>query len=225
MKGKSAYEFLTWPEPPTARPYIVMNMISTIDGKITTGGRDEPVKDLGSENDYATMRFIEKNVDAVMIGAGSLRATPKIWYRSGLLKYVVSASGNVPTDNRFFTDEPNLSWVVLPSSSAISDSKVQCLVSPGNELDWHSVLSQIRTTHGVKTLLLEGGSILNSALFHAGVVDEIFLTIAPKIRLGESTPTIADGVPFNKDQIQNYSILSHNLIENELFLRYKRLGA
>jgi len=222
MKGISAYQELEWPNSPDARPYIVLNMVSTIDGKILTGERDEPVMDLGGANDHATMRFIESHVDGVMIGAGSLRATPKIWYPAGLKRFVVSNSGKVPTDNRFFSDDPATAWIVTPENSNHSQSGTQVLTSPGNSLDWKLILETIRNVHGVKTLLVEGGSILNSSLFQLGVIDEIFLTISPKIRLGEHVPTIADGDSLTRENIQNFTLLSHIAIENELFLRYRK---
>ena len=222
MSSVSAYSDLIWPEPTANRPYILMNMVSTIDGKILTGERDEPVMDLGTKNDHATLRFIESNVDAVMIGAGSLRATPKIWYPKGLKRFVVTASGKISTQNRFFSDDPDLAWIVTNEFSTIEDRTAQTLKSPGKELDWEWILNELRVNLGVKSLLIEGGSILNSALFHAGVIDEIFLTIAPKIRLGEDVPTMADGLSFSRDQIQNFALVSHNSIGDELFLRYRK---
>jgi riboflavin biosynthesis pyrimidine reductase len=45
----------------------------------------------------------------------------------------------------------------------------------------------------VKRLLCEGGGALNEALFRAGVVDELYLTISPVIFGGRDAPTLADG--------------------------------
>ena len=50
------YQDLKYPEPPNDRPYVVINMVTTIDGKIITGERGEPVHDLGSATDHAMMR-------------------------------------------------------------------------------------------------------------------------------------------------------------------------
>src|ERR1039458_184969 len=55
-----------------------------------------------------------------------------------------------------------------------------------------------RSKWGVKRLLCEGGGELNDALFRAGLVDEIHLTICPKIFGGRTAPTIADGLGFQR---------------------------
>jgi riboflavin biosynthesis pyrimidine reductase len=50
----------------------------------------------------------------------------------------------------------------------------------------------------VKRLLCEGGGELNDALFRAGLVDEVHVTICPKVFGGRTAPTIADGQGFSK---------------------------
>jgi riboflavin-specific deaminase-like protein len=62
------------------------------------------------------------------------------------------------------------------------------------EVNFRSVLPWLRAKWGVKRLLCEGGGELNDALFRAGLVSEIHLTICPKIFGGRTAPTIADGL-------------------------------
>ena len=50
----------------------------------------------------------------------------------------------------------------------------------------------------MKRLLCEGGGELNEALFRAGLVDELHLTICPRLIGGHSAPTIADGRGFER---------------------------
>jgi riboflavin biosynthesis pyrimidine reductase len=61
------------------------------------------------------------------------------------------------------------------------------------ELNFPAALRWLRKTHGVKRLLCEGGGELNAALFHAGLVDELHLTICPVVFGGRSAPTLATG--------------------------------
>jgi riboflavin biosynthesis pyrimidine reductase len=51
----------------------------------------------------------------------------------------------------------------------------------------------LRAEWNVRRLLCEGGGELNDALFRAGLVDELHLTLCPMIFGGRSAPTIADG--------------------------------
>ena len=65
-------------------------------------------------------------------------------------------------------------------------------VDPG-ELTLTTVLRRLRAEHGVRSLLCEGGPTLFGALIREGVVDELFLTIAPKLTGGGRGPTISSG--------------------------------
>lgn len=212
------YSDLKFPDPPANRPYIAINMVSTIDGKILTGERNEPVQDLGSALDHATMRMIQDAVGGIMIGAGTLRSTPKLWYPKEKFRFVVTRTGKLDFSTRFFQDAPDKAFVVCPKSA---HCEWQSLTMPEEGDVWGSVLRQIKEL-GISHLLVEGGSHLNAGLFTVGVIDEIFLTFAPKIKLGEEIPTIADGAPLPKESIQSFQLISCKPVEDEVFLRYRR---
>ena len=89
-------------------------------------------------------------------------------------------------------------------------------------VDWPRALEFIKDALGVKTLLVEGGSEINAQLFECEAVDEMFLTIAPKIKLGEDIPTIADGNPLPREKVQQYKLLESHVWDSEIFLRYQR---
>lgn len=219
------YGSLAYPEAPPDRPYIVINMVTTIDGKIITGKRGEPVQDLGSETDHLMMRRIQASVDAVLIGAANQRSTTKIWYPTDKMRIVVTRSGNVLTPSRFFDDAPNLAIVLCAESSKLPKlpDGVQVLRFGKESVDWKTALKHLRTDLGVRNLLVEGGSDVNAQLLEQDLVDELFLTLAPKIKLGAETPTYADGQPLNRRSIQDYRILEHHVWGDEIFLRYRRV--
>lgn len=216
----SVYEELarlgSWPE----RPWISVNMVTTIDGKILSGGRDENVMDLGSSTDHATMRAIESAHDAVMIGAGSLRATVGLWYPKSLMRFVVSGSAELDYSSRFFTDAPDQAWVVTSHASHVPEG-VQAIRN-GPPIEWSDVLRTLKLQHHIDRLLVEGGSELNASLFQSDVIDEVFWTIAPKIKLGRDVPTFADGEPLARENLLQFELVSHIPVGDELFLRYLR---
>ncbi|MFN3962547.1 MAG: dihydrofolate reductase family protein, partial [Fimbriimonadaceae bacterium] len=73
--------------------------------------------------------------------------------------------------------------------------------------------------------LVEGGSEINAEFLRRDLVDELFLTLAPKIRLGRDLPTYAGGDPLPPGHLMNFDLLSCQPIENEVFLRYRRRTA
>ena len=206
--------------PRPARPWVSINMVSTIDGKILSGERDEHVNDLGSSMDHKVMREIEAASDGVMIGAGALRATPGLWYAKELKRYVVTESGAIEYKSRFFRDAPEMAWVVTVPDAPVPED-VQKIVS-GPPIRMMGVLRTLLVDHGVEHLLVEGGSELNASLLKEDFVDELFLTIAPKVKLGRSVPTYAGGDPLSRDALLQFRLISSVSIDDEVFLRYQR---
>lgn len=213
-RALEVYRDLDFPLAPDHRPYVFINMVATIDGKILSGERDEPVVDLGSKTDHALMKRIEASADAVMVGAQTLRAAKKSWNPGSPIRIVVTRSGDLPWDSCFFAGK---SIVASPGAPDSSDDGVERL----GFKDVGDLLARLKA-RGLRKLLVMGGSSLNAQLFEAGLVDEIFLTITPKIRLGRDVPTIADGNALPRQSIQNYLIVEERRIGDELFVRYRR---
>lgn len=214
------YAQLQFPPAPSERPYIFINMVSTIDGKTVSGDRHEAVSDLGSDTDHKLMRQIEKASNAVLLGAGSLRANTGLWYPNELLRFVATNSGNLPIHSRFFSDAPGRAFAIGPLSARVEGVQLVCFGE--KELDWTKALRWMRLELGVDRLLVEGGSELNAQLIAAGLVDELFLTVAPWVKLGAGLPTYAGGEPLPKGELQAYEIVDLQREGNEVFIRYRR---
>lgn len=221
------YEDIQFPTPPHDRPYIVINMIATIDGKTVSGERDENVMDLGSKHDHETMRNIERTVDGVMIGASTLRATKNITYDKRLFRIVVANRTQLSPDSQFFTESPEKAFVITNENSLerYQQQSLNCHAFGNTTINFLEALHFLRNSLSIKTLLVEGGSELNASLLAIGVVDELFLTVAPKIKLGRNTPTYAGGEPLTRDQMLKFKLISCKPQGDEVFLRYVRADA
>ncbi len=85
-------------------------------------------------------------------------------------------------------------------------------------VDLPSALSTLHRDHAVQTLLCEGGPTLFSALVHASLVDELFLTLAPTLVGGTSGPAVVSGPPPEAPvHVKLASVLER---DGTLFLRY-----
>ena len=60
-----------WEEAREGRPFVGVNFAATLDGRATIGGVSGPI---GSDTDTAMLAGLRKRFDAVMIGAGTMRA-------------------------------------------------------------------------------------------------------------------------------------------------------
>lgn len=196
-------------------------MVTTIDGKILIGGRDENVLDLGSKTDHLLMQRILAASDAVMVGAQTLRAGPATWIPKCPYKFAVTKSGNLPFDAGFFT--PGTAFVAAPAKSRFEvPDGVEILRAGEETVDFPILLDILRNRLGIKSLSVLGGSELNAQLIRANLIDELFVTIAPKVKLGRDVPTYADGDALARQNIQNYRLVEHHAIDNEIFIRYRR---
>ena len=92
-------------------------------------------------------------------------------------------------------------------------------LAPGAEPDPAWALRTLREECGVRRLLVEGGPALNGALLAAGLVDEIFWTLAPKLVGGGERLTMVEGPAL--PAMPRLALVSAHLHEDELFLRYR----
>ena len=216
-------------------------MAMTADGKIATANGS--VSTFGSARDQQNLLDLRATADAVMAGARTVDAHPvtlgqggpkfrRRRVRNGLaesnLRVVVSGSGSLKPNAAIF--DANFSPLIVIASESASERKLSRLRKKGadvqqfgkNEIDFVAALSWLRKQHGVRRLLCEGGGKLNDALFRAGLVDELHLTVCPLVFGGRAAPTIADGEGFaSLDAARRLELKSRRIIGEELFLVYR----
>jgi riboflavin biosynthesis pyrimidine reductase len=224
-------------EPPRARPYVVLNMISTADGRATIAGRSGPI---GNAADRELFHALRAAVDAVLVGAGTARAErygrmikdPAARRRRaerGLaqepLACIASASLRLAPDLPLLADPDARVAILTPSGERLPPTVASVdYVRAGHDgvLDAASALAQLGERHDVRTLLCEGGPHLNETLLLAGVVDELFLSLAPKLAGGDGSepPALRILAGAQLDPPVELRVLSALECESALFLRY-----
>lgn len=219
------YTAVSFPPPPQDRPYVFVNMVATADGKTLHGPVGSTAKGLGGPTDQLLMKRLQERADGVAIGAATLRVGHVV-YPGDRWRFVFTATGNVPLDNRFFRDAPGRAVVVAPESMdatrAQEIERSATLLRAGlRAVDVRAALATIRRHYGVERLLLEGGSELNWAFLEANAVDELFLTVAPKIKGGSGLPTVVGGQGLPGNHCLPLSLVSVYREGDELYLRYR----
>jgi 2,5-diamino-6-(ribosylamino)-4(3H)-pyrimidinone 5'-phosphate reductase len=229
------------------RPYVVYNMVSSVDGKATTspGG----LEGLGSMSDRKLMQRLRAQVDAVAIGGGTLRVDPFIptlphnlvEERSQFfpdkpqpLGIVISNSGDLPLEHRFWLAGRDLRIIFLGASASQSvelrlSEKARVFRLPNDPympgINLARMLEVMFVNFGIQRLLVEGGPSLNYALISEGWCDEIFLTLSPKLvgGLANATTIAGEGYGLGKGNLLNLKLRSIYHHEDELYLRYQIL--
>ncbi|MGH3933228.1 MAG: RibD family protein [Pseudonocardiaceae bacterium] len=201
-----AMDGLTFAElAPDHRPYLVLNMVATADGAATVRGRTAPMSNQADRELFHELRAM---VDAVMVGASTvcteryrrLVRDPKRRQRRvarGLapdpLAVVLSRRLTLTADLPLLADPDSRVLVVTASDSDLPGCLAQVsYLRPAPEEELPAVLRRLRTEYGVRSVLCEGGPTLNAALLPAGLVDELFLAIAPALAGSAGSLTIVD---------------------------------
>jgi riboflavin-specific deaminase-like protein len=217
------------------RPYVITNFALTLDGHATMQGRSGPI---GSKTDTAMLVALRTRVDAVMIGAGTMRAERygrvvanqakrERRERDGLphdpLMVIISGRLDLPWDAPLFTAG---SGRVLIATSSEEDppetaTPVRLLRQP-DTVDLGQVLAYLRRDRGVRALLCEGGPRLHGQLLEAQLLDEMFVTHAPKVTGGVGPGLISELA----EQVHPVDLawLLHEETTGELFARYRVAG-
>jgi riboflavin-specific deaminase-like protein len=218
-------------------PFVFVNMAMTADGKITTANRTAAA--FGSPRDREHLLELRATTDAVMAGARTVDSAPitmgpgpekfrRQRLKRGLAEYnlrvIVSRSGSVNPRAEVF--KHRFSPIIILTTGRTSKAKLRQLqaiadevkICGRREINFSVALRWLRRKWGVRRLLCEGGGKLNDALFRASLVDELHLTICPKIFGGRNAPTIADGKGIPKIAgARRFVLKSARRIGNELF--------
>jgi riboflavin biosynthesis pyrimidine reductase len=192
---------------PDDRPYVIVNFVSSADGRATFQGRSGA---LGDDGDHALFHGLREHADAVMAGTSTLRierygrilSRPERRERRLVagrsaepLACVVTRTGQLPTDIPLFA-EPEARVLVFAAVEVELEgtaAQVELIPMEPGEMTLTTVLRRLRADHGVGLLLCEGGPTLYSSLLHERLVDELFLTLSPKLTGGGLGPAITNG--------------------------------
>jgi riboflavin-specific deaminase-like protein len=214
---------------PADRPFVYVNMITTLDGRAAIDGRSQA---LGSEADLQLLLDLRTMADAVLIGTRTLQAEGydrlvrseerrARRVAAGLAEdpvvVLLSRRFDIPWEAGLFGAPAQPVLIYTGVDGAVPDVaapvEVVRLVDPTPA----AALADLRT-RGVRALLCEGGPTMHGALQAAGLVDELFLTVAPLLTGDEDEPSIVAGgrLPVTV----GLTLRDVRRVGSELFLRY-----
>ena len=218
------------------RPFVCTNMAITLDGKITSAYREHPR--FTSPRDRQTMDMLRAEVDAVLVGAATLRADDPLMHvrdpraqeirkasgRQGpMLNVVVSQSLNLAKEARFFNN-PHTRPLVVTSQAAdptvLRARGVEVWQVGQKTVDWPLLCQRLYRELGVRRLLVEGGGDIAWHFLKHDLLDEINVTIAPTLLGGAQAPTLIDGAGLVMSEQRRLKLVASEVIDGEIYCRY-----
>ena len=220
------------------RSHIIVNMAVSVDGRINSRTRERFA--LGSEHDRRLMDVLRERADAVLIGAGTVRhdGHPMLLRYPDLVakrkrrgesahpvNVVLSGDLDLPVQRFFAGDATKRIIFTTRRATAARIRKFQrvaeVVVLPGKHPSAPRVVEELHK-RGLKRLILEGGGEVHFPFAKAGLVDEWYITITPRLIGGRNSPSFLDGEGFVKKNHIQLKLVSLRRVKDELFLRYKK---
>lgn len=215
------------------RPWMMFNMVASVDGATAVEGSATPLND---PDDKALFHALRTLPDMILVGAETVRAEDygparldddEIARRrekalDDLPRLVVATrSADLDPSARLFSDPANRPLVVTSTDADSSRVEVLAEVAEVAQLEDLSPSGILERLDDADVILCEGGPTLNAALLHEGLVDELFLSLAPKLAGGSHPLTAVAGVPLPEPA--ELRLVSALRGQSSLFLRYRVL--
>jgi 2,5-diamino-6-(ribosylamino)-4(3H)-pyrimidinone 5'-phosphate reductase len=195
------------------RPYVVVNIAMSADGKISTRERRQ-VRISGAQ-DFTRVDRLKAGCDAVMVGIGTVLADdPSLTVKSEEcrnyrrkqgwddhpVRIVVDSSGRIPPEASILHKGEGKRVVAVSKRADVTKisllgKKTTVIVAGEDEVDLCALMNELGAM-GIHRVMVEGGGTLIAGLIEAGLVNEIYTFIGNIIIGGKNSPTFTDGEGF-----------------------------
>jgi 2,5-diamino-6-(ribosylamino)-4(3H)-pyrimidinone 5'-phosphate reductase len=195
---------------------VILNSAMTVDGKISTSNGDSKIS---SREDLVRVHKLRASVDAIVVGISTIladdpRLTVRLVKGKNPVRVVVDSRGRIPIDSQIMRTASRVMTIIAVTDQApeekilkLREMGAQVLViSEGKKGQSAAVphgvnlklLFRKLEKMGMEKILVEGGGELNWSLLHLWLVDEMTITIAPKIAGGRLATTLVEGDGFDE---------------------------
>ncbi len=211
------------------RPKIVLIIASSLDGRIAFPHGKE--SHLGSIEDKKMLNKALFQVDGTLFGSGTLKAHKSTFLlkenfsnrRKKISNFqpisIVASNSNNFSDNWLYFKQPITRWLISTNSEVINNNFSRTFIF---NTSWQNTLTAL-WDEGIKILGLLGGTQLINSFAKEDLIDEIKITIIPKIIGGKYS-----WIPFKKNgQFSNFNERWEikdlkTLKTNEIFVHYAK---
>ncbi|WP_180687189.1 dihydrofolate reductase family protein [Streptomyces gossypiisoli] len=214
-------------------PYVLLSAAVSLDGYLDDTGPERLL--LSSPADFDRVDEVRASVDAILVGAGTIRAdNPRLLVNSPErraarvaagkpeypLKVTVSGSGDLdPTANFWHTGGERVVCTTTEGALRLKETPVAAdVVALGDTLDWRALLAHLHDVRGVHRLMVEGGGTIHTQLLLEGLADELQLVLAPLFVGDPSAPRLFGPGHYQSGRLR---LVETRPIEDVVLMRYE----
>ncbi|GHD84767.1 dihydrofolate reductase family protein [Streptomyces naganishii] len=215
------------------RPYVLLSAAVSLDGYLDDTGPERLL--LSSPADFDRVDEVRASVDAILVGAGTLRAdNPRLLVNSPgrraarvaagkpeyPLKVTVSASGELDPDAVFWhTGGDKAVYTTDAGARRLREAGIAAEVVPlGAALDWARLLEHLHDVLGVRRLMVEGGGTVHTQLLQQRLADEVQLVLAPLFVGDAKAPRLFGPGEYQGGRLR---LVETRVIEDVVLMRYE----
>jgi len=183
------------------KPFVAIKMAMSADGRTATRTGDS--KWISGEESRAYVHRLRAKFDAVMVGAGTvIKDDPGLTSHGkgkNPFRIIIDGKLRAPAGSKVMRN--NDGKTIIATSELASQEKIMSvaqrsgahvIVCGKREVDLEALVAALGVM-GMKNILIEGGSDLNAKALEAGIVERVYLFIAPKIIGGEKAKGVIGG--------------------------------
>ncbi|MDO0927026.1 dihydrofolate reductase family protein [Streptomyces sp. TG1A-8] len=215
-------------------PYVLLSAAVSLDGHLDDTGPERLL--LSSPADFDRVDAVRASADAILIGAGTLRAdNPRLLVNSAErraarvaagepeypLKVTVTATGDLDPDARFWhTGGEKLVYTTDRGAARAARAlgRTADVVPLGPGLDWRALLEHLHDARGVRRLMVEGGGTVHTQLLQQGLADELQLVLAPLFVGDPAAPRLFGPGAYQAGRLR---LVETRRIEDVVLMRYE----
>ena len=214
-------------------PHVLLSAAVSLDGYLDDTGPERLL--LSGPADFDRVDEVRASVDAILVGAGTIRADdPRLLVNSAErravrvaagqaeypLKVTVSGGGELDPAARFW--HTGGEKVLLTTDDGARRARELGIgadvVSLGPVLDWHAALEYLHDRRGVRRLMVEGGGTVHSQLLQQELADELQLAVAPLLVGDPAAPRLFGPGAYQGGRL---ALVGTRRIEDVVLMRYR----
>ena len=215
-----------------SRPYVIISAAISIDGKIATKTGDSK---LSSKQDSIRLHKLRSKVDAILVGKNTVLVDdPLLTVRHTVGKnptrIILDSKGILSKKSKILQTSDKVKTIIVVSKQIsklnlkkLNDFPVEIIIAGKNSINTKLLLKKL-SEKNFKTILVEGGGIINWEFIKYNIFDELLITISPFIIGGNNAVSLVGGEGFKKiSESPNLRLKSTKRLKNHYVLHYAKV--